>query len=220
MNPQHKYRIVIFAKAPLPGQAKTRLSPALGAIGAAELAKKLLRHCVNEALKADIGAVELCVAPSIHHPIWHELDIPKTVEWSEQGEGDLGERLARSTQRATAQGETVLLIGTDCPGLTAEILWETAQSLAHHQACIVPVSDGGYALLGLHQYHPSAFLDMPWSTNKVAQITRKRLHDLGIFLHEFPILNDIDEPSDLKYLPDCLKPGIPDVSRIKTGHHE
>lgn len=220
MNQQPKYRIVIFAKAPLTGQAKTRLSPALGAIGAAELAKKLLRLCVNEALQADIGAVELCVAPSMHHPIWRELDIPKTIEWTEQGEGDLGERLARATQRATAQGEIVLLIGTDCPGLTAEILREAAQSLAHHQACIVPVSDGGYALLGLHHYYSSAFLDMPWSTSKVAQITRKRLHDQGVLPHEFPILNDIDEPSDLQYLPDYLKSELQYVSSIKTGHHE
>ena len=201
MNQKQKVRIVIFAKAPLPGQAKTRLSPALGAIGAAELAKKLLRHCVNEALKADLDAVELCVSPSLHHPLWDELDIPQTVEWTEQGEGDLGERLARATDRATTQGETVLLIGTDCPGLTAETLREAAQSLAHHQACMVPVSDGGYALLGLYHDMPSLFTNMPWSTATVAKLTRQRIRAAGWTLKVLESLHDIDEPQDLQWLP-------------------
>lgn len=201
-------RIVIFAKAPLPGLAKTRLSPVLGADGAANLARKLLNHCICEAIAADIGLVELCVSPTGQHPVWRELAIPPRVSWSQQGEGDLGERLARAVQRVTGQGEAVLLIGTDCPGLTAEKLRQAAQLLENHPACMVPVSDGGYALLGMHEYHPSLFLNMPWSTDEVAHLTRKRLRDHGIVLQELSMLNDIDEPSDLQYLPDYLKPAL------------
>jgi rSAM/selenodomain-associated transferase 1 len=203
-------RTVIFAKAPLPGLVKTRLIPALGEEGAATLAGKLLEHCISEALTADLGPVELCVAPTARHPIWQELGIPSAVSWSEQGDGDLGERLARAAQRVTARDEAVLLIGTDCPGLTAEKMRVAAQRLVNHRACMVPVSDGGYALLGLHQYHPTLFFDMPWSTAKVAYLTRMRLLEQGVFLQELSPLNDIDEPSDLQYLPEHLKPLMPE----------
>lgn len=197
-------RIVIFAKAPITGQAKTRLSPALGMEGAANLARELLRHCVTEALAAQVGPVELCVAPSVHHPIWRDMTIPDAVQWSEQGEGDLGARLARAAQRVTLQGEAVLLIGTDCPDLSAAKLRDAAQVLERHHACMVPVSDGGYALLGLQYYHSSFFSNIPWSTDKVAQLTRQRLFDQGIELQTLPMLHDIDEPSDLQYLPTGL----------------
>ena len=196
-----KIRIVIFAKAPMPGQAKTRLSPTLGAEGAAMLARKLLKHCVTQALSADIGPVELCVTPSVKHPIWRELTIPDSVFWSEQGEGDLGERLARATQRVTAHGETVLLIGTDCPELTATKLRVAADSLNQYDACLHPVSDGGYALLGLSQHLPSLFTDMPWSTASVAELTRQRILAEDRTLKELELLHDIDESQDLQWLP-------------------
>ncbi len=214
-------RIVILAKAPLPGQAKTRLSPALGIEGAANLAKELLRHCVSEALAADIGPVELCVTPSVHHAIWSDIALPEPLQWSEQGTGDLGERMARATQRVVARGESVLLIGTDCPDLTAVKLRQAAQLLTDYQACMVPVSDGGYALLGLQQYHPSLFVHMPWSTDTVASLTRQRLFDQGIELQTLPMLHDIDEPSDLQYLPDTFKAFVihnhPDTHELLLG---
>lgn len=194
-------RIIIFAKAPLPGLAKTRLTPALGVEGAANLAKKLLCQCVTEALNADIGPVELCVTPSLHHPIWRALRIPESVHWSEQGEGDLGDRLTRATQKTVSQSEAILLIGTDCPGLTAARLQQAAASLEQHNACLQPVSDGGYALLGLTGYRTSLFSDIPWSTNQVAQLTQQRIADAGWSLRLLETLHDIDEPEDLKWLP-------------------
>lgn len=198
---QQQIRIVIFAKAPLPGLAKTRLSPALGTAGAADLARKLLCHCVDEALKADIGPVELCVAPTMQHPVWRELEIPSTVYWSEQGEGDLGERLARVTQRFAGSEEVLLLVGSDCPGLTAERLQAAAEALKQHDACLYPVSDGGYALLGLCRDMPSLFTDMPWSTSAVAELTERRIRVAGWTLKVLDSLHDIDEPEDLQWLP-------------------
>lgn len=199
-------RIVIFAKTPVPGLAKTRLSPVLGEQGAAELAERLLNHCVGQALAADIGPVELCVTPDTKHPIWHELTIPSAVRWSEQGDGDLGERLERASQRVTAGSETVLFIGTDCPGLTAARLHEAAETLQRHDSCLNPVSDGGYALLGLRHHLPSIFRDMPWSTESVAQLTQERIRAAGRSLELLPPLHDIDEPRDLQWLPAHLHP--------------
>ncbi len=195
-------RIVIFAKAPLPGFAKTRLSPALGSKGAALLARKLLEHCVAESLAADIGPVELCVTPHREHPIWHALSIPGSVEWTEQGEGDLGERLARATERVISRGEALLLIGTDCPELKAARLRDAAAMLNQYDACLHPVSDGGYSLLGLNHHLPSLFTDIPWSTADVAKLTRQRLEAAGWRLKELETLHDIDEPEDLQWLPE------------------
>ncbi|CAM3840371.1 2-phospho-L-lactate guanylyltransferase [Vibrio aerogenes CECT 7868] len=194
-------RIILVAKAPLPGLAKTRLAPALGKDGAAKLALKLLQHSVNEAVAADTGPVELYVSPSVADPVWDGLNVPGCVQWSQQPDGDLGERLAAVAQRVTGQQEAVLLMGTDCPGLTASVLRDAALALTDDDACLVPVSDGGYALLGLKQYLPSVFTDMPWSTSQVAELTIQRILAAGRSLKILPELHDIDEPADLQWLP-------------------
>ena len=195
-------RVVIFAKAPRPGYAKTRLIPALGLDGSAKLASKLLQHAVEQALAADIGPVELCVSPSVHHPIWQQLDLPSGLNWSYQGEGDLGQRMARTVRRVTRNGEAILLLGTDCPGLNAARLRLAAYALYSHDACLVPVFDGGYSLVGLNQPIESIFSEMPWSTDQVAQLTRQRIAASGNTLAELETLYDIDVPADLHHLPD------------------
>jgi glycosyltransferase A (GT-A) superfamily protein (DUF2064 family) len=103
---QRPVRIVIIAKAPQPGFAKTRLIAALGAQGAADLARRMLTHTVTEALAADVGTVELCVAPVGADPLWQSMpEIPDAVLWSEQGDGDLGQRMARAARRILSQGQ-------------------------------------------------------------------------------------------------------------------
>lgn len=194
-------RVVIFAKAPLAGLAKTRLIPALGQQGAAELAQRLLRHTLREALAAQVGPVELCVAPSTDHPIWPTLAIPMSVPLTEQGEGDLGERMARAARRVLDAGESVVLMGTDCPQLDAAQLQQAASALQHAHATLLPAFDGGYVLLGLNQFDASVFSGIAWSTDRVAGTTLQRLEQLNWRVHIGPTLHDIDEPSDLPWLP-------------------
>ena len=195
-------RIIIFAKAPLPGFAKTRLIPVLGQTGAAKLAQQMLFNTLHEAIAAEIGTVELCVTPAIHDPAWRGIQFPAGIEISDQGEGDLGARLALASERALAHGESVLLIGTDCVEMSGGLLREAAQALQEHDAVIHCTADGGYALLGLRQYSPCLFSDMPWSTDTVANITIARIGQLGRSVHIGQMLHDVDEPQDLKYLPD------------------
>jgi rSAM/selenodomain-associated transferase 1 len=194
--------IVIFAKAPVAGFAKTRLIPALGEEGAAALARQLLRHAVTEALDAALGPVELCVAPDQQHAVWPTLNIPEAIAFSAQGGGDLGQRMARAARRIILQGKPVLLTGTDCPQLSSAVLQAAALALADHDCCLIPAHDGGYTLLGLRRYHPSLFSRIPWSTADVARISRERIQALGWSLAELPALQDIDEPADLALLPD------------------
>ena len=199
-------RIIIMAKAPQPGQCKTRLIPALGANGAAQLAAKLLVHTVHTACAAHIGPVELCASPAPDHTDWAQTrqHLPAQMYWSNQGDGDLGERMGRAVQRCAARGEWALLIGTDCPAITPALLHTTVEKLATHDAVIAPTADGGYALLGLRQYLPSLFNDIPWSTPEVAAITQARMASAQWKVFTLEKLHDIDEPSDLVHLPHAL----------------
>jgi glycosyltransferase A (GT-A) superfamily protein (DUF2064 family) len=111
--------------------------------------------------------------------------------------------MARAVHRVTTgpHGHPVLLMGTDCPALTAGIIGEAAAQLARHDAVLVPVADGGYVLLGLRADCPDIFRDMAWSTAVVAAETRRRLAALGLNLWLGPTLHDIDEPADRVHLP-------------------
>jgi rSAM/selenodomain-associated transferase 1 len=197
--------IVIFAKVPLPGYAKTRLIPALGEDGAARIARQLLQHTVQTAVLADLGPVIVSAAPDKSHPLWEELNLPASLQWRDQGEGDLGERLSRAAESALSAYRRVLIIGTDCPELTTEFLQAAAERLLQHDACMIPAADGGYALIGLRRYHESLFIDIPWSTSDVAAITVDRCTELGWSLAELTTLHDIDNPDDLQWLKELDK---------------
>lgn len=183
-------RIVIFAKAPVPGRVKTRLIPALGAEGASALAAQMLERTVAEALASGCE-VELCGDP---HPAGWWKGPPVLLE--EQGEGDLGERLARAAERALASGP-VLLIGTDCPALGRDRLQRAADALTVHDAVLHPAEDGGYALLGMCAFDRSLFEGISWSTPVVAAETIARVEARGWSLHVGETLRDVDEPADL-----------------------
>lgn len=194
-------RVVIFAKAPVPGQVKTRLIPALGAAGAASLARYLLNRTLYKVQAAAVGPVELCMSPGADGPEWGRIDLPLGVLTSEQGEGDLGARMARAAWRVLASGERVLLIGADCPALSERHLHSAARALDDHDAVLHPALDGGYVLLGLRAFHPWLFDDMPWSTRTVAGLTLARLRTLDWRVRLGETLPDIDEPTDLAHLP-------------------
>jgi uncharacterized protein len=189
-------RILIFAKAPVPGKVKTRLIPALGAEGAARLAAEMLHRTAREALESAIGAVELCADPASDDEAWKGR-IPLDLIPSSQGSGELGERLARAAQRVVAGGERVILIGTDCPELDRHRLAAAAAALGDHDAVIHPAQDGGYVLLGLRRFDPSLFEGIAWSTDAVAAQTMARIEALGWSLQVGETLRDIDVPADL-----------------------
>ncbi|MBR9857611.1 MAG: glycosyltransferase [Gammaproteobacteria bacterium] len=198
-------RIIIFAKAPIAGLAKTRLIPALGTDGAARLAEQMLSSTLNAAMNANIGPVELCMSPAPGAIEWRDVPLPAGIEFSDQGDGDLGRRMAGATRRCLVDNkhlnERVLLIGTDCPQLSPALLRRAAERLAGHDALLHPTLDGGYALLGLHHFNISLFEHIPWSTERVADLTRERITQLGWRCVIGERLLDIDEPNDLFWLP-------------------
>jgi rSAM/selenodomain-associated transferase 1 len=181
--------------------AKTRLIPELGAIGAAALARRMLDHMLSNAYAAAIGPVELCATPALDDAAWRDVALPTGVVCSTQGDGTLGDRLARHARRVLENDESLLLVGTDCVELDAITLRAAARALEQYDCVLHPTLDGGYALLGLRQYHESLFTDIAWSTASVAATTIERIERLGWSLHRAALLHDIDEPTDLQHLP-------------------
>ena len=201
-------RIVIFAKEPQPGFSKTRLIPALGAQGAATLAKLLLERMLQAAIASEVGVVELCVTPWSSEEVWRKVGVPVSVQLTDQGDGDLGVRMARAAQRVIDAGESVLLVGTDCPQLDAGQLQIAALALQDADAALIPALDGGYVLLGLNQYDASVFSGIAWSTSNVATATHERIQALHWRVQTLAPLHDIDEPADLQYLPAALSSNL------------
>lgn len=198
--------VIVFAKAPRAGHAKTRLASVLGADGAARLAERLMHAAVDAAVKAAIGPVQLCVTPDAHHPAFDDAQHRHALALTPQGDGDLGERMARAFDRVLANHDRALLIGTDAPLLDAAYLRNAASALDAADAVFGPAADGGYALVGLKRAAPQLFLHMHWSHASVMAQTRQRLAQLQLRHDELPVLHDIDEPGDLVHLPPHLMP--------------
>lgn len=196
--------LIVFAKAPVAGLAKTRLIPALGPEGAANLARRLLDHTLAGAMAVGADHLELCVSPTVAHPAFEQAQRAAAgrlhLTW--QGDGDLGERMHRALSRVLALHERAILIGTDAPSLDPARLTQALQALDDHPAVFVPALDGGYALIGLTRPAPDMLLNMVWSTPEVMQHTRDRARESGWTWAELPAVADIDEPADLVHLPE------------------
>ena len=184
-------RIALFVRYPTPGVAKTRLIPALGAEGAAALHRHLVEHTLATMRASGLPfEVRGTGATARDFATWLGTDVPVV----EQGDGDLGERLARVPA-------PVLLIGSDAPDLTVANLHAAAAALEGAEAVIGPAADGGYWLLGLSRPMPGLFASMPWGSDAVAAETIARLAADGIDPVRLPILHDCDRPEDLARWP-------------------
>jgi uncharacterized protein len=192
-------RVLVFAKTPQPGKAKTRLIPAIGAAGAAALHARLVRHTLSTACAAAVGPVRLWCSPSTRHPFFAQCAADFDVGLHPQEGDNLGARMAHALSQSLAQGPAIL-IGSDCPTLTPAHLRIAAAALPENDAVLVPAEDGGYVLIGLSRFDASLFQGIPWSTADVAAKTRARFASLGWRWRELCPLADVDRPEDLASL--------------------
>jgi rSAM/selenodomain-associated transferase 1 len=207
-------RIAILAKAPIPGFAKTRLIPVLGARAAARLQRAFTRATLRVAVEAGLGEVVLWCAPDKRHHAFRALQRVTGIRCEDQPEGDLGERI----HRACASGgsgrtpQPVLILGTDCPALRPHHLHAAAAALhSGVDAVFIPAEDGGYVLVGLQRPQPALFNAMTWGTASVMGETRRRAGSLGLHFCELPTLWDVDTAEDLRRMQRL---------RIRDGRHE
>jgi hypothetical protein len=198
-NPESVQRVgvAILSKAPIPGRVKTRLIPALGAAGAADLQRWLLRRTVAMALAADVGPVTLWCDGDPQHADFALCGAFDSVALRCQPEGDLGVRMLAALQESSMPA---LVIGTDCPALTAAHLRVAAQQLSKHDAVLLSAEDGGYVLIGTVQPRPELFAGVDWGTARVMTQTRERLLSTGLRWSEPAMLWDVDRPEDLARL--------------------
>ncbi len=173
-------RVMVFARAPTPGEAKTRLIPALGAAGAAAL--------------------------HLGDPFFLECERRLGASLHPQGEGDLSARMQRAFESALARSRRAILVGSDIPVLSARYLRDADQALGRGDEIVIgPAEDGGYVLIGLSRCDPELFRDIPWGGSEVLAETRRRIAALGWRVTELPALWDVDRPEDLERLPEEMR---------------
>lgn len=204
----HDGVIIIYAKAPTPGEVKTRMMPALDALSAALLHSALVERALTTACATEYDVL-LCAAPDDSHPFFAEcaedFDIDLDVQ---QPDANLGTRMLASLNDALRHDSRVLLIGADCPAFTAAHLREAMVKLNHHDIVLTPADDGGYVLIGARRTAPTMFDSIDWGTDSVLAAQRVALQRSQLSYTEMPALWDVDRPEDLPRLA-TLKPPLP-----------
>ena len=197
-RPRAPAAVAVLAKAPVAGLAKTRLMPLLGPSGAARAQRGFVLQTLATARAASTGVLTLWCAPDAANRFFRALVCRHGVNARPQPLGDLGHRMAAAMSNHFSQAPhlPMLIVGTDCPVLTAEHLQQAADALRTVDAVLIPAEDGGYVLIGLRQPMPEVFTKIEWSTPRVLAQTRERLHAAGASWRELPTLWDVDEPED------------------------
>jgi len=194
----------VFARAPVAGQCKTRLIPALGASGAAELQHNLMLRTLRTAVEwRDLSSdaiVELWCAPDPSHAAFRECAQTLDVSLKVQAEGGLGARMWLALSGALRDGRVPVLVGTDCPWITSSLIIDLHRSLTGHDAAFTPAEDGGYVAVGLARAVPELFAGVAWGTASVMTETRERGRRWGASIAEISRLPDVDLPQDLERL--------------------
>lgn len=192
--------IGVMAKAAVSGYAKTRLIPLLGAEGAAALQAALTQSTLQLACTAAPGRVSLFGIGPVSASYWAECGRRHGAKLAQQQGADLGERMHRALDVLLKQGPRALLIGTDCPELTARHLLDAGDALASCRMVFLPARDGGYVLVGSAGLCPQAFRDIAWGSAEVMHQTRAALSRLGwsrgVDWQEHETLADVDRPED------------------------
>ncbi len=189
--------VVVFLKEPVPGRAKTRLAPWIGDEGAARLYRRLAEDTVLELRRPAEWETEIRFDPPEAEErvaAWLCQPLPLRPQLGD----DLGERLEQAISEGFARGATrVVVVGTDCPALTAATVRAAFTALEEAEVVLGPAADGGFYLLGLRRPVAGLFSNIPWSTADVAAAIRERIRAAGSTLQELRVLRDIDTGDDL-----------------------
>ena len=189
--------IIIFIKNPVLGKVKTRLAATVGDEKALEIYQRLL----------DVTRKTVTKVNAKYHLFYSDVidmdddwDIQDFDKYLQQG-NDLGERMSAAFRNIFSQNDSsalqkVVIIGSDCPALTSDILEMAFTILGDSDVVVGPTFDGGYYLLGMKEYHPALFENISWSTDAVYQETNDRSRELQLNIADLPTLSDIDNEAD------------------------
>jgi len=191
--------LLVFAREPELGRVKTRLAAGIGAEAALAVYRELLALTEAAVAAAQMPAtVWLAGAPAGADPAQPRPQWPGLPWRVQPAAGSLGERMAHAFGEAFAAGAArVVIIGTDCPGLSAELLRQAFAELLHAEVVVGPADDGGYYLLGMTELQPELFANKDWSTATVLPDTLADAARLGLRVAQLPTLHDVDSAQDL-----------------------
>ncbi|MBK9308652.1 MAG: TIGR04282 family arsenosugar biosynthesis glycosyltransferase [Nitrospira sp.] len=198
--------LVIFAKAPVPGQVKTRLCPPLTPDEAATLHGSFVLDTL-ERTKAAVGKLKLdmdrylACAPSTTHVFFKIMEERQGVKLIDQVGADLGARMHEAVKIMFGRGyRQTIITGTDVPTLPLNLFEQALTSLKDHDVVLGPALDGGYYLMGINQAVPELFSDIPWSTDQVLRLTQEKAARLGLKTALLQPWRDVDTLDDLEAL--------------------
>lgn len=192
--------IAVFTRAPVEGQVKTRLIPALGAEPTTRLFRLLLERLLDGLYGAAIAPLEIWTTEPAH-PFFDPYRCVPGIRLETQCGAGLGERLSHVFAQGLRRHRPLLVLGSDIPELTHAALLQALDALhSGIPAVLMPAEDGGYGLVGLTRPEPHLFAGIDWGSDRVLAQTRARLRELGWAWQELPGCWDLDEPQDLERL--------------------
>ena len=186
-----KVKIVVFIKAPKPGFVKTRLAVSMGNQEACRAYELLAHHFLNQLSACQ--NVELRFTPD--NAVDAMTPFLKSSHWTmkPQGEGNLGERMARAMHQALDEADAVLIFGTDCPYVESYDVETAIEALLSSEVVIGPAADGGYWMIGFRNAEPKIFTNISWSTDQVLGQTYDTIKKLGLNCFQLRTLEDVDD---------------------------
>ena len=204
-------KLIVFTRYPVPGKAKTRLIPAVGKERAADIQRTMTEQTVatarSFAAKAGDCSIEIWFFGGSRAEMSEWLG--DDLSYVEQPDGDLGHKMSEALSASfNAGAKLALIIGTDCPSITVDILEQAFEALAESDVVLGPAHDGGYYLMGQSQYAPALFRDIDWGTSSVFAETVNKASSAGLSQSLLPKLHDIDTPDDLE---------LPEGQRLTTA---
>lgn len=200
--------VIVFLKAPEDGRVKTRLTKVYDKGLVLELYKAFVKDTLKAASLS--GTAEIFFYPFKKKQMIVEW-LGEQYAYTCQYGSDLGERMANAIRVTFEKGyEQVILIGTDIPQLTVQILNQAFEQLNRHSLVLGPSRDGGYYLIGFHKgsYSSKVFKDIDWSTPRAFTQTLEQAVKFNLNTSLLPVLNDIDTPDDLKELVCSIEQGV------------
>ena len=198
-------KVVLFAKTPELGKAKTRLQPKLGLEGAYQMHQVLVEHCLQNVCSEDCPPLDVWHTGNPEHSFWGQMRVKYDFDFHQQQGADLGERLLFCSRHYLGSDQSdalgwIIFIGSDCPFITSDYL-KTAQRALDKGAEIVigPATDGGYVLLAIKKPFEFLFDDIPWGGPDVLSETLARAQENAVSVTLLDELMDVDKPEDLKH---------------------
>lgn len=187
--------VLVLLKFPEKGRVKTRLARDIGEERALEVYRELLQYTFDLTDSLDPSRFQTVAVCDPSHGLekYRELLYRRHCGFSLQRGGDLGERMKNALELFTP----AILIGSDCRELTKRHIEEAATALTTSDLVLGPARDGGYYLIGANRVYPELFCEMPWSTEKVFEMTMERAKQLSLAVHTLETLRDIDTAADL-----------------------